>query len=153
MVKIRKFSLADLKEVMEIEKVSFPNREALSGNYFKSLYQKYPEGFIVAESEGRIIGYTIGQPKNESAEIISLAVDPIWRKKGIGKTLTNFLINNFKEKGVKEISLHARIKNKAGITLYQNLGFQILKTIKNYYQNGDDAYLMKKKILGTWRSG
>jgi len=145
--KIRNFSPSDLKEVIWIEKISFPNRKPYSEDYFKSLYQKYPEGFIVAKgNKGEIRGYTIGQSKNESAEIISLAVDPIWRKKGIGKTLTNFLINNFKEKGVKEISLHVRIKNKAGITLYQNLGFQILKTIKNYYSNGDDAYLMKRNL-------
>jgi len=146
MITLRNFLLSDLNQIMEIEKASFRNREAYSENYFKSLYQKYPEGFIVAENENRIIGYTIGYPKNESAEIISLAVDPNWRKKGIGKNLTNFLINHFKEKGVKEIFLHVRTKNKVAISFNQNLDFKILKTIKNYYQNGDDAYLMERKL-------
>ena len=146
MIKLRRFSLTDLEKVMEIEKASFPNREAWSKDYFKSLYLKYPEGFIVAENEDKIIGYTIGRSKNDSGEIVSLAVDPAWRQKGIGTKLTNFLIEHFKEKRVKEISLCVRTKNKTVISFYQNLGFKILKIIKNYYQNGDDAYLMKKEI-------
>jgi ribosomal-protein-alanine N-acetyltransferase len=146
MVKLRKFSLADLDRVLEIEKVSFLNREVWSRNYFKNLYQKYPEGFIIAENGNEIIGYTIGQVRNESAEIISLAVDPTWRRKGVGTILTNSLIDHFKEKRLKEIFLHVRTKNKEGISFYQKLGFKILKTIKNYYRNGDSAFLMRKEI-------
>lgn len=145
-MKLRKFSLSDLDEIIEIEKASFPNREAWTKEYFKNLYRKYSEGFIVAEKNSEIIGYTVGQPKNESAEIISLAVDLKWRKKGVGTDLTNFLIDYFRERNLKEIFLHARSKNESGISFYQGLDFKILKTIKNYYRNGDDAFLMKREI-------
>jgi len=131
---------------MEIERLSFPNRKLYPEDYFRKLYQKYSEGFIVAEDKGKILGYAISEVQKDLGKIISIAVYPAWRKRGIGKTLTNFLINNFKEKGVKEISLHVRTKNKVGITLYKKLGFKILKTNKNYYQNGDDAYLMERKL-------
>ena len=122
---------------MEIEKASFPNWEAWSRIYFEILYQKYPEGFIIVENNREIIGYTIGRLRNRApaeqvAEILSLAVDPDFRQKGIGTKLTNFLINHFKEKGLKETSLCVRTKNKTGISFYQKLGFKILKTIKNY---------------------
>jgi len=143
-VKLRGFVPSDLEKVMEIEKTSFPKRKAHSKKYFKKLYQKYPEGFILAENKNEIVGYTIGQPKNDSTEIISLAVKPRFRQKGIGKKLINFLINYFKERGIKGILLHVRTENKTGVAFYRNLGFKILKTIKNYYRNGDDAYLMKK---------
>ncbi|MDI6591774.1 MAG: ribosomal protein S18-alanine N-acetyltransferase [Patescibacteria group bacterium] len=151
MVKLRQFSFPDLDRILEIEKVSFPNREAWSREYFEKLYFKYPKGFIVAENKNEIVGYTIGQPKNRVptkrvAEIISLAVAPDWRQKGIGKALIEFLINHFRQKNIKEIFLNVRTKNKAAISFYQKLGFKILKTIKNYYKNGDDAYLMKKEI-------
>ena len=146
MINLRKFSLPDLERILEVEKVSFLNREAWSGDYFEKLQREYPEGFIIAESDDEIVGYTIGRPKNNSAEIISLAVAPSWRKKGVGITLTNFLTNHFKEKRLKEIFLCVRIKNQEGISFYQNLDFKTLKTIKNYYRNGDDAFLMKKEI-------
>jgi len=146
MLKIRRFLPADLERVMKIERDSFLNREPWSRNYFEGLYQKCPEGFLVAENGGGVRGYTIGQTKNKSAEIISLAVAPAWRKKEIGTKLANFLINSFKEKNIKEIFLHVRTKNKKVISFYQNLDFEILKTIKNYYRNDEDVYLMLKEI-------
>ena len=101
----------------------------------------------MAENDKEVIGYTIGRPRNNQAgEIISIAVSPNWRQQGIGGTLTNVLINHFKEKNLKEISLHVRTENEGGTAFYQNLGFKILETIKNYYQNGDNACLMIKEI-------
>jgi len=146
MIKLRKFSLSDLEQIMEIEKISFPNRKLFSEDYFRKLYQKYPEGFIVAEDKGKILGYAIGEVQKDCGKIISIAVHPAWRKKGIGKKLANFLIEHFKKENLKKISLHVRKNNLAAISFYQNLGFQILKTIKNYYQNGDDADLISKNL-------
>ena len=143
-MKLRRFLPSDLDRVLEIEKVSFLNPYSIS--YFEKLHQNYPEGFIVAEDKKRVIGYIVGQVKNGSGEIISLAVESLWQRKGIGKNLTNFLITQFKEKGLKEIFLHVRVWNKVAIAFYENLGFEILKTIKNYYPNRDNAYLMKKEI-------
>ena len=131
---------------MEIEKISFPNRKLFSADYFRKFYQKSPEGFIVAEDKGKILGYAIGEVQKDCGKIISIAVHPAWHKKGIGKKLVNFLIEHFKKENLKKISLHVRKNNLAAISFYQNLGFQILKTIKNYYQNGDDADLISKNL-------
>jgi len=120
MIKLRKFSLSDLEKVMEIEKASFPKSQAYSRRYFEKYYKEYPEGFIIANNRKGVVGYAIGKPKNGEAEIISLAVKPTWRKKGIGTELTNFLIDHFKENGAQEISLDVRTKNKVGIVFYQN---------------------------------
>jgi len=144
--KIRGFLASDLKELMEIEKTSFPNQKVWPKKYFKKLYQKYPEGFFVVESEKKIVGYTIGQKIGRGAKIISLAVAPKWRERGIGRMLIKSLLNHFKKEGVKEISLHTRTKNKIGILFLKKSGFEISKKIKKYYRNGDDAYLMRKKI-------
>lgn len=146
MIKLREFSLSDLDQIFGIEGVSFSKREVFSCSLFDFFYHKYPQGFIVAENEKKIIGYTIGQLRNNCGEIVSLAVDPGWRQRGIGTKLTNFLIDRFKEKNVKEIFLHVRTGNESAISFYKNVGFKILKTIKNYYQNSDDAFLMKKGI-------
>jgi len=133
-----------LNQVIEIEKVCFPH--PYSRSYFEKLHNEYPKGFIVAEDKKRVIGYIVGQVKNKTAEIVSLAVDPISRKKGIGKNLTDSLIVQFKGEGIKEFFLHVRTGNKLAISFHENLNFKILKTIKNYYPNGEDAYLMKKEI-------
>ncbi|NCO80368.1 ribosomal protein S18-alanine N-acetyltransferase [bacterium] len=146
MIKIREVSLSDLNEVLEIERASFPKKQVYSKSRFERYSQKCPESFIVAESEDEVVGYTIGKSKNERAEIISLAVRPDFRQKGIGRELTIFLISHFKKRGAKEIFLEVRTGNKTAISFYKNLGFKILKEIKNYYRNGDDAYLMKLSL-------
>jgi len=147
-LKLREFKISDLKEILEIERGSFPKRNAFSKEYFQKLYQKYPQGFVVAEIEKEIVGYGIGQISGDFGEIISIAVKSNWRKKGIGTKLANFLINDFQKKGIKSVFLHVREKNREAISFYQKLGFKILKTIKNYYSNGDDAFLMEK-VLGN----
>jgi len=141
-LKLRKFSLSDLDQITEIEKVSFPPGTVYSKSYFEKLYHSYPQGFLIAEILGKIIGYAIGQIKGNSAQIISIAVLPDWRKKGIGTKLFNSLLDFFKKEGAKEIFLHVRTKNQEAISFYQNLGFEILEEIKNYYPDGN-AYLMK----------
>lgn len=144
MVKVRKFALSDLRRILEIEKRAFAY--PYSGDYFKKLFQRYAYGFIVAEEQGKIVGYAIGRPKNGSGEIVSIAVGTDWQGRGVGQTLANSLINHFKELGFKKVFLHVRTGNQVAISFYQRLGFKTIKTIANYYSNGDNAYLMGKEI-------
>ena len=60
--------------------------------------------------------------------------------------MVNFIIQRLKEKSVKEVFLHTQRKNRAASSFYKKLGFRIIKIVKNYYRNGDNAYLMRKEI-------
>ncbi|OIO46536.1 MAG: ribosomal-protein-alanine N-acetyltransferase [Parcubacteria group bacterium CG1_02_39_15] len=144
MAKLRNFSLSDLEKVREIDRISFPKRRPYSEHFLKNLFQRFPEGFIVAAEGSEIVGYTIGRPKNNSAEILSLAVAPGWREKGIGQALTSRLIECLQKSNAKEVFLYVRPENKVAVSFYQKLGFEIVETIKHFYRNGDDAYSMKK---------
>ncbi len=146
MIKLRGFLLSDLKEVVEIGRTSFPQNRVYSQNYFKNLYQKYPKFFIVAEESGEIAGFIVGKTNKKEGKIISLAVDPCWRKLGVGKKLTEFLSRLFQKQKIHSALLHVRENNKEAIYFYKNLGFKILKEIKKYYRNGGDAFLMKKTL-------
>jgi len=130
---------------MQIEKVSFP--EPWPEVYFKKLYKEHPNDFLVADFAGKVVGYILGYVKsNKSGSIKTLAVDSNYRRRGIGKELVNFIIQRLKEKSVKEVFLHTRTKNRTASSFYKRLGFRIIKIVKKYYGNGDDAYLMTKKI-------
>ena len=145
-LQLRRFSLFDLNEVMEIEKTSFPKSQAYSRAYFEKHYQKLPQGFLVAERRGEIVGYIIGNLKKNLLELVSLAVRLEWRQKGIGTKLTKFLVSVFKGKGAKKFLLNVRTRNRTAISFYRNLGFETLRKVKNYYQNGDNAFLMKREV-------
>jgi len=42
--------------------------------------------------------------------------------------------------------LEVRVKNDPGVSLYRKLGFEASRTLKGYYSDGEDAYVMTKKL-------
>lgn len=144
-VKIRKFLPSDLNQIMAIEQSSF-TIDAYSRSHFENLYKKHPEGFIVAEIRSKVIGYIIAYISDGIADFDSIAIDPKYRGLGIGKKLINFMITNFRRKGVKKASLEVRTTNKTATSFFQNLGFKIKRILKDFYRDRGDAYQMGKEI-------
>ena len=76
-----------------------------------------------------------------------LCVKRVYQKKGIGKLLLNYCIENCKKLGFKKFYLHVATTNIPAFNLYKKFGFKVSETIKNYYFNDlppdNDAYLMK----------
>ena len=146
MAKIREIREEDLNEVYEIERLSF--REP----YPKTLLLIYSkicrETFLVVENgSGKIKGYIIGLIKwNILGHIISLAIHPEHRRKGYAKMLIRELLQRFKINGVKVVRLEVRVSNRPAINLYSKMGFKIAYTLKNFYLNGEDAYVMYKVL-------
>lgn len=81
----------------------------------------------------------------KKGHIVSIAVIPEARRKGIGTALMLHVMKTLKEDyNVDEYYLEVRVSNIAAIRLYEKLGFKRIKVIKGYYLNGEDAYLMAK---------
>jgi ribosomal-protein-alanine N-acetyltransferase len=110
------------------------------------LYEKYRDTFLVVEQGGIVLGYIAGISSWREGHIVSLAVLPPWRRKGIATTLVEELCCILKEKGKKRVKLEVRISNTDAIALYKTLGFEKQKIVKNYYENEEDAVLMKKRL-------
>lgn len=142
---LRQFEEADLPRVLKIEKLSF----AISpwpASRFKKYFQREPEGFAVAEVNEKVVGYVVGYIKEKRGHIASIAVDPKYRKEGVGHQLAAWSLNYFKEKKVKQVQVEVRTTNQASIKFFKSFHFQILKTLKKYYRDGADAYLMEIKL-------
>ncbi len=69
---------------------------------------------------------------------------------GIGKVMTEQLINISKEKGIEQIELEVVADNDRAISLYKKMGFEVMGTLPNNmkYKDGTyaDAYWMMKKL-------
>ncbi len=154
---IREVTEKDLDDVIRI------NRENLPENYppyfFKMHYERFPKAFLVAESKGEIVGYimcrvelgslyTSKRAFGRQGHIISIAVVPHMRRKGIGTSLMTEAMKALKEVyGVDEYYLEVRVSNKPAISLYEKLGFRKVKVLRGYYRDGEDAYLMARPAL------
>lgn len=108
---IRMVEPEDLTACHTIEVRSFPPCEAAWTTSLEQRIELYPEGFLVAEHEGRIVGQVnsgstskndisdeafkqlIGHdPEGENIVIFSLSVLPEYRSQGVGgKLLSNFI--------------------------------------------------------------
>jgi [ribosomal protein S18]-alanine N-acetyltransferase len=152
---IRKFKENDLQSVMEI------NRETLPENYtdyfFLDLYERFPETFIVAEEERKIVGYIMCRVEVglsnfglgglvRKGHVVSIAVLPRARRKGVAQALINMALEGMRFYKAKQCYLEVRVTNDAGVKLYTKLGFEISRTVHGYYSDGEDAYVMSKKL-------
>lgn len=141
-MQLRLFQPADLPRVYELACTS------LSENYnptlFIDLYSYWPEGFVVLEHEGRILGFIFGILLSRSdARILMLAVDSKVRGRGLGTVLYREFHRECALKGIRTITLEARISNHVAIHFYEKMGFQVVGMVQNYYSNGEDAYRME----------
>ncbi len=145
-INVRCFSLTDLNRIMEIENASF-TIDSFSEDIFRSWYHKCPYLFIVAEISGVVVGYMITCIVHKKGYIASIAVDPAYRHKSVGRTLVYFTFNHLKTTGVKIVELEVRLTNIEGVRFWENLGFFTLRTIPHFYHDGIDALKMRK-LLG-----
>ena len=152
---LRPFMPKDLKKVMSINRICLP--ENYSPYFFIDLYEKYPSTFIVAEADQKVIGYIMcriergftsfgGFGISKKAHVVSIAVLPEYQKRGVGTTLMNEAMNNMPLYKAKECYLEVRVSNTPAVNMYKSLGFQIARKTGAYYADGEDAYMMAKKL-------
>ena len=78
-------------------------------------------------------------------EITNVAVDPDFRRQGMGEALMRALADKAAQAGVARISLEVRVSNGAAIGLYRKLGFVDCGVRKNFYSAPrEDGVIMEK---------
>ncbi|KAI9479943.1 N-alpha-acetyltransferase 30 [Coemansia sp. RSA 1290] len=72
-----------------------------------------------------------------------VAVDPQYRKQGVGSSLVVQALDAMKQQGADEVILEAETSNKGALALYERLGFIREKRLYRYYLSGADAFRLK----------
>ncbi|MEW6377188.1 MAG: GNAT family N-acetyltransferase [Thermodesulfobacteriota bacterium] len=143
---IRPFSFDDLNRILQIERQSFP-KSPYDWATFVNLHHLYPDTFLVYvetthDLKGeQILGYIAFSPEGH---IISIAVHPRHRRKGIGRQLLERAIN---APVVKKVWAEVRRGNQGAQAFYLQMGFQIIGVSPNYYGN-EDALIVQWTPLG-----
>jgi ribosomal-protein-alanine N-acetyltransferase len=65
---------------------------------------------------------------------------------GLGHALMKSFIDVCNQENLLSVRLEVRTDNVNAIGFYRNLGFSIISTIKGYYSDLSDAYLMWKLL-------
>ena len=78
----------------------------------------------------------------EEGEILTLAVAPAVRGKGLGRALLQAAITHARALGAQTMFLEVGVDNPAALALYTALGFAKVGNRKAYY-NGRDALVLR----------
>ena len=147
-IKIRKFTPNDMERLKEIEEASIKFLTPLSSLLY--FYEIDPEGFLVAETDGKIIGYVIGNMQNDlEGHILAIAVDPNHKRQGVGTQLMRAIINRLKDNGAARVRVELKLYNTNAKKFYSNLGFKESHIAKGYYRMRgytEDALIMIKNL-------
>lgn len=128
-----------------------------------SAYMRHPGSFtLVAESApGRsedsgdrdtarpeILGFLVGHANRHGAgHIITIDVLPSARRSGLGSALLSVAEQKLRSTPCRYVRLETAVDNSAAIAFYKRHQYQIVKTLRGYYPNGLDAFVMQKDLL------
>ncbi|MDB5469943.1 MAG: rimI [Caulobacter sp.] len=106
-----------------------------------------PGTFVVAEDNGFILARTLAG----EAEIITLAVAPAARRRGLARRLVEAATVRAMALGAEALFLEVADDNVAALSLYRGLGFEIVGRRRGYYARNDgepatDALVMRLSL-------
>jgi len=139
-IKIRKAAIEDLSSVAHVEAICFPEAEAASRESLEKRIKTFPESFLVAETDGKIIGFINGcvtnerviydklfsdaslhNPNGDYQAVFGLDVLPEYQRQGIAAQLMNHMIKESKSAGRKGVILTCKDRL---IHYYEKFGFK-----------------------------
>lgn len=99
--------------------------------------------FLVAEVDGKAVGYVGCQTSIDGGYITNVAVHPDMRCKGIAQSLLNELKSRILQKNLEFITLEVRESNFPAISLYEKMNYVKVGKRKNFYTNpAENAIIM-----------
>lgn len=113
-------------------------------NVFKSELTNGNSKYLVAKINNVIVGFAGIIPIVDEADISNIVVNKNFRNKKIGSLLLENLINLSISLNLKAINLEVNEFNVPAIKLYEKYGFEICGLRKKYYNNKENAILMRK---------
>ena len=145
MYRIRKIARQDIPVCISIQHSShFHSKEQLwnESYWYHVVLNLLKDSWVVMDDNDEVVGYAVGLIRYEdelNGELAWYFMDVCVRRKVLGGAddLMTFLMEKY-----PLIYAYHDVKNKAVARYIKRHGWIIIKTIKKYYANGNDAYLV-----------
>ena len=139
----------DVDEVAGLERDLFAH-DPWSVEQFWSELAHVPETrwYAVHEDADGIDGYVGLFAVPPEADVQTIAVAPRSQGKGLGRELLEALVAEAVGRGCAQLFLEVRVDNDRAISLYERTGFERQGRRANYYGDGVDALILRRR-LGT----
>ncbi|MEP6896302.1 MAG: GNAT family N-acetyltransferase, partial [Chloroflexota bacterium] len=100
---------------------------------------------LKAVESGEMVGFVAGDPRHSDgiAWISTIAVDPRYQRRGIGRALLQACEAQVK---LPTMKLSVRLSNYGAIAMYEKEGYRTSDIWRGYYNDGEDGLVMVKKL-------
>jgi len=146
-VEMRRALPGDLKDIIKIERCSF-DHEAFSETLLASFLKDrcFLTLLVIDGVESIAYATILKEEAAASIRIVSLAVVPQSRNRGVALSLMRRIEAIADELGSRRMNLEVGVANIPAINLYLKLGFVIKGSIADYYGEGRDALYMERPL-------
>lgn len=143
-IEIRELQEKDIESISRIEAESFSI--PWSPQDFKDLLSREYCTYLVAETEGKVVGSCGMTVICKEGNIDNVVVAEAFRGKGIAQRLLQKLIALGDAEGIEAYTLEVRVSNAAAIHVYEKLGFVSEGIRPGFYEKpAEDAMIMWRR--------
>ena len=141
---IRRMTGAEVPKVAELEQQVFTMPWSEQG-FYDTLDMEHVLFLVAVEGE-TVCGYCGIYLAADEGEITNVAVAPLFRRKGTGRRLMEYLLKKAPSCGIGDCTLEVRAGNSPAISLYESLGFRTEGIRPGFYEKPrEDALIMWKR--------
>ena len=146
-VVIRPAKPGDVGWVQHIEASIYPDPWPRA--LFHLMLERAPRLFLVAVSDEKVVGYAVGEVEmrggSSAGHVMNIAVEELWRRKGVGQILLEELEARLGRRGVALLFLEVRESNLPAQYLYTKNSYTVVGRLPGYYRD-EDGLVMEKRI-------
>jgi [ribosomal protein S18]-alanine N-acetyltransferase len=141
-IHLQQFKPKDMFDVLKL--ASKVLSEQYNPTLFNYLYESCPWGFWTAHFHQRLVGFIIGVAFSDNfAKILMIGVSSSMQKRGVGSMLLSQLLTEFTSRNISIVELEVAVSNTKAVAFYQKHDFKITERWSSFYQNGEDAFVMR----------
>lgn len=101
----------------------------------------------VAEEGGEVVGTSAARTVADEVEVLTLGVAPLWRRKGVGRSLMVTALLEAGQAGAARVFLEVRESNRGARAFYAALGFVETGRRRAYYHDPvEDALVLSRPV-------
>ncbi len=105
---------------------------------------------LVAWHDNAVAGFIVISIAGGDSEVLTIAIDPAWRRRGVAAKLLERVMADAAERGAEALFLEVGVRNEAARALYKRMGFIRTGRRSKYYTTPDgpeDAIVMKHTLI------
>ncbi len=102
--------------------------------------------YLVAESDGRMVGHAVASLVAEVGELQRIAVAEPWRRRGVAGALLDEVVALAVRARADRLLLEVREDNTAALAFYAAHGFVEMDRRRRYYRDGASAVVLERPV-------